>query len=114
MSKPIYLFLLGCIPLRLFISFFVKNVDKKYLKYLSLLFSIQGFSFLYLYFFNKRLNAVEAGGKTWWADYRLIHGFLYITASIYAYQEKNIAWIPLMIDVLFGVSIFFNRLIKNL
>ena len=65
--------------------------------------------FLYLYFNNLRLNAFEAGGNTWWAEYRLIHGMLYLTAAIYSYQMKSIAWIPLAIDVIFGFILFINK-----
>ena len=99
-------FLLGCIPLRLFIFFLAKYIDKKYLKYFSIILFIQGISFLLLYFLNKRLTAPEAGGKTWWAKYRLIHGGLYLISSIYAFQGKDITWVPLLIDVLFGLIIF--------
>jgi hypothetical protein len=57
------------------------------------------------------MNATEAsGGKTWWAEYRLIHGLLYLAASIYAFREKNDeASLALITDVLFGLSVFaFN------
>ena len=55
---------------------------------------------LYLYFIKGRMNAPEGGGTTWWANYRLIHGLLYICASIYLLQEERLAWIPLTMDVL--------------
>lgn len=106
MKNSKYLFLFLCIPIRLLFSYILKNIDKKYLKYISILLFLQGISFLYLYFWNKRLDAVEAGGHTWWSEYRLLHGVLYICSSIYAYQEKNISWIPLFIDVLFGLLLF--------
>jgi xanthine/uracil permease len=59
-------------------------------------------SFLWLYFTNGRMNAPEAGGFTWWSKYRLIHGMLYLTAAIYAFQKNNLAYIPLLIDVILG------------
>ena len=66
------------------------------------------FGFLYLYFKNLRLNAAEAsGGKTWWANLRLIHGLLYLAAAIYMFREKQIGWIPLSTDVVLGL-IFWN------
>ena len=60
------------------------------------------FGFLYLYFTNGRLNAPEAGGKTWWSKLRIIHGLLYLTAGIYALQNNKLCWVPLLIDVVFG------------
>ena len=102
-------FLLGCIPIRLSIVILLKYIDKKYLPYFSVYLFIQGISFLLLYFLNKRLYAREAGGKKWWAKYRLIHGVLYLSSSIYAYQKKDIAWVPLLMDVLFGLGAFISN-----
>jgi hypothetical protein len=105
-NKSITYFVLGCIPIRIVFVLILKYVNKDYLPYLSIpLFSIS-FGFLYLYFKNLRLNAPEAGGKTWWSNLRLIHGALYLAASIYAFQKKDISWIPLAIDVIFGIVSF--------
>jgi len=66
-----------------------------------------GLSFILIYFTNSRLNAPEAGGKTWWAQYRLIIGALYIAAAIYAFQGKrNLVVLPLAMDIIFGLTIF--------
>jgi len=53
--------------------------------------------------------APEGGGVTWWANYRLIHGLLYLCASIYLFQKQRLAWIPLTMDVLLGLIIFISR-----
>jgi hypothetical protein len=53
--------------------------------------------------------AFEAGGKTWWAELRLIHGLMYLAAAIYALQLKDVASIPLTIDVIFGLTVFLNK-----
>ena len=67
-------------------------------------------SFLYLYFNNLRLDSPEAGGKTWWAPFRLIIGFFYIAAAIYSFQGKrNLIWIPLVMDIVFGIIIFIIK-----
>ena len=100
-NKSILYFLIGCIPIRILIALIPNIIDKKYLFYYSFVLLPIAIGFLYLYFNNLRLNAFEAGGKTWWAEYRLIHGMLYLTATIYAYQMKSIAWIPLAIDLIF-------------
>ena len=88
----------------------LKYVNKDYLPYLSIPLLLQSFGFIYLYFMNLRLNAPEAGGKTWWANLRLIHGSLYLTSAVYAFQKKDVSWIPLLIDVIFG---FFSFLINH-
>lgn len=102
----IFLFLFGCIPARLALCLLAYNLNKKNLPYLGILLALIGISFLYLFFTKSRMNAPEANGETWWANYRLIHGMLYITASIYALRGENITWIPLLIDVSFGLVLF--------
>jgi hypothetical protein len=52
------------------------------------------------------MNAPEGGGVTWWANIRIIHGLLYLAASVYAFQGKPFVWIPLLIDVIFGFLAF--------
>ena len=105
--NSIIAFLLLCIPSRILIALLPKYIPDKYLKFYAIALLLIGLSFIYLYFLNLRLDAPEAGGKTWWAQYRIIIGLLYISASIYAFQGKrNLIWIPLAIDILFGLVIF--------
>lgn len=101
-NRKLY-FLLLCIPIRMLLAIIPIYLNKEYLPYYSVIIAIIGINMLYLYFNNLRLNAFEGGGKTWWANYRLLHGALYITASIYAYQQNYIAWIPLFIDACLGI-----------
>lgn len=101
-----YLFFSVCIPIRLLLVYLASTLNKNNLRFLGILLLVIALGFLYLYFANKRLNAAEAtGGVTWWSEYRLIHGLLYLCAAIYAFQGKNTAWIPLLIDVGLGVSL---------
>jgi hypothetical protein len=98
-----WLFLLGCIPARLFLVLFAAMTSSPRL-FSILLFSIAT-GFLYLYFTNGRLDAAEAGGKTWWHHLRIIHGVLYLTAAILALAGSKYIWIPLLIDVVFGLVV---------
>jgi hypothetical protein len=108
--SPILLFLLLCIPLRISLAIFSQIIPPKYLVYFGAVMLIMSFSFFYLYFSNKRLNSPEAGGVTWWKDYRLIIGMFYLVAGIYSVQGKQkLVWIPLAMDVVFGLLIFFKR-----
>ncbi|NDH07855.1 hypothetical protein EBX93_18395 [bacterium] len=106
-DKKILLFMCFCIPLRFILAMTPSLLDEKYLPYLGLLLLAISMGFLYLFFFNGRMNAPEAGGNTWWHDYRLIHGLLYLCASIYAFKKNNKASIPLLIDVMFGMVLFY-------
>ena len=120
------LFLLFCFPSRLIIAmlpnqkllnniFGFFNIKINY-NYFYLIFGLillaMSIGFLYLYFFNKRLKANEAGGNTWWHNLRLFHGLMYLCASIYIL--KNIgnhklikyATIPLSVDIIVGLISF--------
>jgi len=103
------LFLLCCIPLRILIATAPLYVSKALMPYLGVLLLAISVSFFTLYFGNLRLDAPEGGGVTWWSDYRLLHGSLYFTGAIYAFQGKTIAWIPLAFDVLLGIGLFANK-----
>jgi hypothetical protein len=108
-QKRTLLFLLACIPARIILAALPFYIDPSYLPYYGLLLLLPTLGFLYLYFNHLRLDAIESGGYTWWADYRLIHGLLYLCASIYALQEKILAWVPLTIDVILGLVLFVIR-----
>ena len=102
----ILIFLLGCITMRLLLVYISTIIPSNKLKFFSIPLFIISLSFMYLYFTNGRLNAPEANGVTWWSNLRIIHGVLLLAAAIYALQKKKLVWVPLLIDVLFGLSAF--------
>lgn len=108
-NQSIQYFLLGCIPARIIIALIPLYMKTEWLSYYSIVLFAIAFSFLFLYFFNMRQTAFEAGGVTWWANYRIIHGLLYLTAAIYAFNKDRSAWIPLALDVIIGLSLFIHR-----
>jgi len=103
------LFLLGCIPVRIIIVLIAIYLNKEYLPYYGLVLLGPALGFLYLYFGNLRLNATEAGGVTWWANLRIVHGLFYLCAAILAFLKIPLAWVPLCIDVVFGLLVFINK-----
>ena len=114
------LFIGLCIPVRLLFTLIpkAKKYIEKYLKentdvfykLFGLILLCMAMGFLYLYFFNKRLDAGEAGGKTWWHNLRLLHGLNYVCASLYILSGKiEYASIPLCIDVLVGLFSHLNH-----
>lgn len=108
-KKSIRYFLFGCIPARLLLVFIPLYIAKHWLFYYGILLLVIGISFLYLFFTNSRLGAFEAGGKTWWANYRIIHGLLYSFAAILAMQKNRYASMPLFIDVMIGFFLFMKQ-----
>lgn len=103
------LFLLGCIPVRIALAILAYKLSSDQLQTLSIPLFLIGASFLYLYVFNKRLDAPEAGGKTWWSNLRPIHGMLYLTAALYASRGDHLAAAVLGADVAFGLFVFWWR-----
>ncbi len=103
--SPLAKFLLFCIPLRILLAYAATHLPEKYLPAFGLLLIIMGLGFMYLYFTGSRMNAPEAGPSgTWWANLRPIYGALFIVAGIYAIRGSRLAWIPLLMDVLFGIA----------
>jgi uncharacterized membrane protein len=100
------LFLFGCIPVRFLLAYTPLLLNKNLLPYLGVCLSIMSLGFLFLFFQNLRLNAPEANGNTWWANFRLVHGALLMCAAIYCFRSDSIAWVPLTMDVLFGILLF--------
>jgi len=108
-------FLLLCIPARILIALASLYIPDKYMVFYATGLLLIGLSFIYLFVTNSRINAPEAGGKTWWAPFRILIGLLYITAAIYAFQGKRkLIWIPLAMDIIFGLIIFGIKHLTNL
>ena len=102
------LFILGCIPARLLMAYLPQILPTNYLPFLGLLISFMAIGMLYLFFTNSRLKAMEAGGTTWWKNYRLLHGMLLLTGAIYLFRKQRIASLPLFFDVFIGTLLFLD------
>jgi len=106
-------FLLGCIPARILLAYIAKKTPRDKQIYLGIIFLAIGLTFLKLYFLNERTTSPEAQGEVWWAKYRIIHGLLYLTAAILAFKKDDRVYVPLVIDVLVGFSIFVKKELLN-
>ena len=108
MSIKPYLFLFVCIPVRLLFVYLVKDViPKDDIQYASIpLFIIFiGFMLAQRY----RTTAMESsgeGGHIWWHNIRPVHAMLYLWAATSALCKPKDAWIPLLIDVIFGLLMY--------
>lgn len=115
-EQSINYFLYGCIPTRIFLIFLSYLVLYKYREfrlYLGLLLGLIGLGFIYLFLSNERLDAREAGGKTYWAPFRIIHGLLYLLASYMAFTNQPNIYKVLIIDLLIGIAIFYKHRFKK-
>ena len=112
-EQRILYFLIGCIGFRTVLAITPLYIPENMLPLLGIITITIGTTFLFLYFTNGRMNAPEGGGVTWWANYRLIHGLLYLTASIYLLNRDRTAWIPLANDVFLGLVFFLFKYGKN-
>ena len=106
--KRILVFLFGCIGIRLLLVLIAKYINIEYLPYMGVIALIISLNFIYLYFIgNNRVDRQLEwlGDKMiWWNQLRIVHAMLYILFAIYAIQKKPYAWIPLLVDCIFGLS----------
>jgi hypothetical protein len=108
--KRYLLFLIGCIGLRTGLVVVAKNINKQYLPYASIPALLIGFGFLYIYFTGSRKTGGEVfGEKIWWNDIRPVHATLYLTFAYLAFVKSNVAYVPLLIDVIIGLTAFLNH-----
>ena len=49
------------------------------------------------------------GSKIWWNDLRPIHASLYILFALLALKKNKYSWVPLLVDVTFGLLVFINH-----
>jgi len=60
---------------------------------------------LYIYFVSPRDTGAEVfGGKIWWNYLRVPHAMLWSITALYTQRHKSIAWIPLMLDTVLGLT----------
>ena len=65
---------------------------------------IVGIGFMYYYLSGTRTTGIETGGKPiWWNHLRPIHSFNYLSFLILSYKKPEIAYIPLLLDIIIGV-----------
>lgn len=105
-TKRTLLFLLLCIPLRVYFVYFAKY-HQEYVEYTSPIALIIAIGFFYIYMFNLRKTGTETFGQPiWWNSLRPFHSLMYFTFAYFAIYHKDKAWIPLAIDVIIGFSFY--------
>ena len=105
--KRYLLFLLGCMPVRSYFTYYVKNSDENTLKYLSIIGIILAIGFMVIYITGMRKTGAEVfGGKIWWNNLRPVHALLFGTFGYLAYTGHKDAYIPLALDTTIGLIAF--------
>ena len=106
----ITMFLLGCVPFRLYMVYIAKILDKRYLPYYGMLALIPFFGFTYIYLNDLRKTGMETNGAPIWRNnLRPIHAALYYLFAIMAIKGKKHAYLALLMDVLIGFIMFIMQ-----
>lgn len=107
--NPVFLY--GCIPARLGLTFVAKQ-NPQLLTIITALISI---GFFTIYLFDLRKTGVEVGGKKiWWNHLRPLHGLLFGVFSIMSYYGDKNAWILLLLDTIIGFIAFWSHYERDL
>ena len=112
-KKRRLLFLLGCIPSRLFLAYVAyKAITTKH-KWSSVfgVFMIAiGLGFWTIYLTNSRQTGPEVfGDKIWWNSLRPIHGTLWLIAGILFLQKNPLCVWIMLLDTLIGLFSFLHH-----
>lgn len=100
-------FLLGCVPVRLFIVYLATQLSSAHLKWMGAIALLPAVGFFYIYLTGSRTTGPEVFGKQiWWNDLRPIHGFLYLYFAYKAMFNQSGAYVPLLIDLGIGLAAF--------
>ena len=114
-QKRFMLFLLGCIPTRLFLVYLAKNIPVNYLPVLGYISLLPAIGFIYLFLSGTRKSGPETfGDKIWWNNLRPVHAVFYLLFSYNAINKVKDSWIYLLYDVIFGlISFLIYHYINN-
>jgi hypothetical protein len=105
--KSLLLFLLFCIPLRIFLAYLAKTGSHRVQQIIAVFASAVAIGFMYIYVTGSRQVGAETfGAKIWWNHFRPIHAFLYAYFAwlVFVARDYENAWIPLGADVVVGLA----------
>ena len=104
-STRIVLFWGLCIPLRFGLAFLPTVLNGAQHYYLGTMVCAMAVGTLYLALTDSRTCGFF-GGKTWWAKFRRVHGFLLFTAAVLLFRQDRMACVPLLLDALLAIFLY--------
>ena len=110
------LFFCVCIPVRLFLAYFIQliSVNKpNILKAFGFIFLLPVIMWLY-YVITDSKKIGFFGGKVWWNNYRIVHSISYLTFILLVFINIKYSSYPLYIDsilaLIFGLQHYLIKL----
>tara|TARA_Y100000389_G_C17364582_1_gene465568 strand:+ start:521 stop:835 length:315 start_codon:yes stop_codon:yes gene_type:complete len=100
-----FLFILGCVPIRIFFIYIAKKASKNQLRLLSIPALLISISFMYQQKKGKKIGFF--GGPVWWK--RNIHALIWFIFAILAYKKNQSAYIALIVDLMIGIISFTHN-----
>jgi hypothetical protein len=108
-TKRLWLFIIGCLGVRLLIMFIIKDfIPNHSLPYFGFFGFIIAFILYWRYHTFKPGERGFFGGPVWWNKVRPIHAVLYLIFGIMCFAQYSGAWIPLLIDVIVAAVVFLT------
>lgn len=107
LQKRWAMFLLGCIPTRFLLAYILSKLSQTHLKIAGIVLLLPVFGFIYIYITGSRKTGPETrGAPIWWNRLRPVHAMLYLASAVMAIQGNKRAYMPIVIDTLFGLVAF--------
>lgn len=106
LEQTLLLFLLGCIPVRLLVTFIAKIANLTVLRILGILFLIPATGITYYAISGTRNNVGAFGEKVWWNSMRPVHAILFFCFAYYAIIGNKCAYVYLLIDTIMSLFSF--------
>ena len=101
-------FLLVCMGIRS-IAVYLSYTNKLHIL-LGALYILFGIGIFTIYYYNLRPIGIETcGKKIWWNSYRPLFATIWVLFGITSVQNKPYAWKILLLDVIIGLFLFFNK-----
>lgn len=117
-AKRYMLFLGGCVVSRLLLAYMVYKYHNhpfmvKAFPYIGVLALLVSVGFMYQHISGTRTTGPEVfGDKIWWDSIRPVHALMYTTFAMFAMvntkETRKYAFMPLLIDVMFGLVAFVS------
>ena len=102
-------FIIGCVGVRLLLVHLVHKIHRDLLPTLGYPALLVAFGFLFIFITGGRKTGIEVqGGRIWWNKLRPIHAFFYLWFACLAFKKDKNSYIPLLLDVVFGLTSFLS------